>query len=134
MGESASKAMMLGIGMLVTLVIASSIFSLFSQMRNIYNQVGNTNTDIMKGFGDYPMYNNTEVTGLDVINCANKYCDEMFVVVSYSDQQINTQAGIEYINYQYDNGYLKYEDKFRAIVEDAEYDGVQKKLITFTKI
>lgn len=134
MGETASKAIMFGVGVFVTIIIATSIFSLFSQMKNIYSEVGSTNTNIMKEFGEYPMYNNTEVTGLDVINCANKYYDEDLVVVSYNGEQLNNQAGIDYINYQYDNGYLKYEDKFKSTISDVEYDGIIKTVITFTKM
>ena len=134
MGESANRAIMIGVGMFITIIIASSIFSLFSQTKSVFNQVGKTNTDIMKGFGDYPMYNNTKITGLDVINCANKYYEDSTIIVLYNGRQINDYIGLEYINSQYDNGNIKYEDKFYSTLEDVEVNGVIKKQITFTNI
>lgn len=134
MGESANRAIMIGVGMFITIIIASSIFSLFSQAKSVFNQVGKTNTDIMKGFGDYPMYNNTKITGLDVINCANKYYEDSTIIVLYNGRQINDYIGLEYINSQYDNGNIKYEDKFYSTLEDVEVNGVIKKQITFTNI
>ena len=134
MGESANRAIMIGVGMFITIIIASSIFSLFSYAKSVFNQVGKTNTDIMKGFGDYPMYNNTKITGLDVINCANKYYEDSTIIVLYNGRQINDYIGLEYINSQYDNGNIKYEDKFYSTLEDVEVNGVIKKQITFTNI
>lgn len=134
MGENASRAIMFGVGMFITVIIASSIFSLFSQAKDVFSQVGKTNTDIMKGFGEYPMYNNTQVTGLDVINCANKYYDNRTIIVMYDGNQLNNDSGIQYVNSLYESGSLKYEDKFFSIVEDIELNGSQIKQITFTRV
>lgn len=134
MGENTSKAIMLGVGMFITIIIASSIFSLFSQAKSVFSQVGKTNTDIMKGFGDYPMYNNTQLTGLDVINCANKYYGDSIIIVMYNGTQINDEAGLEYIDQMYETGSIKYEEKFFSTIEDVESNGFEKKQITFTKI
>ena len=134
MGESANRAIMLGVGILITVIIASSIFSLFSQDKNVFSEVGKTNTDIMKGFGEYPMYNNTQLTGLDLINCANKYYEDNLVLVVFDGTQLNTATGVEYVDNLYENGNIKYEDKFFSTVEDIEVDGVEKKQITFTKM
>ncbi len=134
MGESANRAIMLGVGILITVIIASSIFSLFSQAKNVFSEVGKTNTDIMKGFGEYPMYNNTQLTGLDLINCANKYYEDNLVLVVFDGTQLNTATGVEYVDNLYENGNIKYEDKFFSTVEDIEVDGVEKKQITFTKM
>ena len=134
MGESANRAIMLGVGILITVIIASSIFSLFSQAKNVFSEVGKTNTDIMKGFGEYPMYNNTQLTGLDLINCANKYYEDNLVLVVFDGTQLNTATGVEYVDNLYENGNIKYEDMFFSTVEDIEVDGVEKKQITFTKM
>lgn len=132
MGESANRAIMLGVGMFITIIIASSIFSLFSQAKSVFSQVGKTNTDIMKGFGEYPMYNNTQVTGLDVINCANKYYEDNTINIIFDGRKINTQDGIDYIDRLYETGFLKYEDKYYSTLEDIEENGIEKKQVTFT--
>ena len=103
-------------------------------MKEVYKQVGTTDTTIGNRFGEYASYNNTQVTGLDVINCANKYYNENLVVIMYNNVEVNTQDGLTYLDNQYNNGFLLYEDLFNSIVEEVEYDGLIKTRITFTKI
>ena len=111
MGESANRALMFGVGIFVTVIIISGIMFIFSQMKGVYKQVNSTDTSITARFGKYASYDNTEVTGLDVINCANKYYKENLVVVEYNGFSVNDENGINYLNDQYNNGILKYEDK-----------------------
>ena len=77
MGEAANKALMFGVGVFITVIIISGIMFIFSQMQEIYKQVGTTDTTITSRFGKYSSYDNTKVTGLEVINCANKYYKEI---------------------------------------------------------
>ncbi len=133
MGESANKAIMFGVGIFVTIMIISGIMFIFSQMQEIYKQVGSTDTTITSRFGKYAPFDNTEVTGLDIINCANKYLKENLVVIMYNNIEVNTESGITYLDEQYNNGNLKYEDLYKSIVEEVEYDGLMKTRITFTK-
>ena len=134
MGESASKALMFGVGIFVTMMIASGVIGVFSQMQEIYKQVDSTDTSITSRFGKFAMYDNTIVTGMDVINCANKYYDETFVVVSYNGANVNNIDGVTYLQEQLNLGFLNYYDKFNSTVEEVEYDGVIKNKITFVKI
>ena len=134
MGESTSKAIMFGVGIFITMIIVSGVIGIFSQMQEIYKQVNETDTSIASRFGKYAMYDNTTITGMDVINCANKYYDDPFVVVSYTDIDVNNIDGIALLQEQLNNENLKYEDKFSSIVEEVEYDGVIKTKVTFTKI
>lgn len=64
MGEATNKAIMIGVGLFVTLMIVSGIMFIFSQMKEVYKQVGTTDTTIGNRFGEYASYNNTQVTGL----------------------------------------------------------------------
>ncbi len=134
MGEAANKAIMIGVGLFVTLMIVSGIMFIFSQMKDVYRQIGTTDTTIGNRFGEYASYDNTRVTGLDVINCANKYYNENLVVIMYNNVVVNTQEGLTYLDEQYNNGFLLYEDLFNSVVEEVEYDGLLKTRITFTKI
>ena len=134
MGESANRAIMFGVSIFITVMIISAIMLIFSQMQEIYSQVGSTDTTISSRFGKYASYDNTKVTGLDVINCANKYYNENLVVVVYNSTQVNTESGVEYLEYEYENGSLKYEDYYLSVVDTVEVDGIEKTQILFTKI
>ena len=134
MGESLNKAIGLGVGIFITLLIVSGVITIFSQMQQIYSNVSNTDTNVTTRFGKFAMYDNTEITGLDLVNCANKYYNENLVVVSYSGRDLNNADGVNYLQELVDNGTLKYEDKFRSTVEEVEYDGVDKTKISFTKM
>lgn len=134
MGDAANQAISLGVGIFVTLLIASGVIFIFSQMQDVYSEVSATDTNIAAQFGEYAMYDNTTVTGLEVVNCANKYYNENLVVIMYNNVEVNTQDGLTYLDNQYNNGFLLYEDLFNSIVEEVEYDGLIKTRITFTKI
>lgn len=134
MGEAANKALMFGVGIFITVIIISGIMFIFSQMQEIYKQVDSTDTTITSRFGKYAAYDNTKVTGLDVINCANKYYKENLVVVTYNGFEVNTESGITYIDEQYNDGTLKYEYLYQSTVEEVEYDGLLKTRISFSRI
>lgn len=133
MGENVTRAIMFGTGIFITLLIASGVITIFSRVRDIYKQVDATNTNLVSQFGEYASYVNTEVTGLDVINAANKYYNKNLVVVDYLGRDVNNDEGIEYLNNLVDTGILKYEDLFLSTAQEEDYDGVTKMKITFTK-
>lgn len=134
MGESANKALMFGVGIFITVIIISGIMFIFSQMQEIYKQVDSTDTTITSRFGKYASYDNTKVTGLEVINCANKHYKEDLVVVTYNGFEVNTESGLTYLEEQYNEGTLKYEYLYHSIVEEVEYDGLIKTRISFNRI
>lgn len=134
MGEAVNKAISFGVGIMVTLLIVSGVIYVFSQMQEIYREVESTDTNVTSRFGRYAMYDNTQVTGLDVINCANKYYNERLVVVNYMGTDVNTSDGLNYLEQQKNSDILKYADKYYSIVEEVEYDGLIKTKISFTKI
>ena len=134
MGDAANQAISLGVGIFVTLLIASGVIFIFSQMQDVYSEVSATDTNIAAQFGEYAMYDNTTVTGLEVVNCANKYYNENFVVVSYMGRDVNNAEGIQYLEQQLNRGFLTYDQKYSSIAEEVEYDGLMKTRITFTRI
>lgn len=134
MGDAANQAISLGVGIFVTLLIASGVIFIFSQMQDVYSEVSATDTNIAAQFGEYAMYDNTTITGLEVVNCANKYYDDNMVVVSYMGRDVNNADGIQYLEQQLNNGFLTYDQKYSSIAEKVEYDGIMKTRITFTRI
>ncbi len=133
MGDNVNRALTLGVGIFVTLILVSGIITIFTQMRDIYGNVNKSNTSLLSSFDEFSQYNYTEKTGLDVINCANKYYNKDLVVVIYKGQIVNTDSGLSYINQERDSGALAYDELYLATVEEIEYNGVPKTTITFTK-
>ena len=131
MGESVNRAIMLGVGIFVTMLIASGVLFIFSQMQEVYSQVGNSDTSISSRFGEFAMYDNTVVTGLGIINCANKYYNDNLIVVELNGRVLNVDTGIQYLNDQVNNSNLKYEDSFISSISEVDYDGLIKTKITF---
>lgn len=133
MGDSLNRAIMIAVGLFVTVIIISGIMFIFSQMQEIYKNVDDTDTSITSKFGKYASYDNTTITGLDMINCANKYYSNNLVIVMYGNIQLNTKEGIEYLNNEFENENIKYENLYSSIVEEVEVDGIYKTKITLTK-
>ena len=73
MENSTSKAIMIGVGIFVTVAITSGILFSINQMKDIYSKVYETDTSMTSRFSEYDAFDNTIVTGVDVINAINKY-------------------------------------------------------------
>ncbi len=133
MGESLNRAIMIAVGLFVTVIIISGIMVIFSQMQEVYKNVNSTDTSIVGKFGKYASYDNTTITGLEMINCANKYYKDRNVIVMYGNIQLNTQDGIDYLNNEYENENIKYEYLYSSTIEDVEIDGIYKTQINLTR-
>lgn len=73
MENSANKAIMIGVGIFVTVAITSGILFSINQMKDIYSNVYETDTSMTSRFSEYDAFDNTIVTGVDVINAISKY-------------------------------------------------------------
>lgn len=80
MENSTSKAIMIGVGIFVTVAITSGILFSINQMKDIYSKVYETDTSITSRFSEYDAFDGTTVTGVDVINAISKYKDLVSVV------------------------------------------------------
>lgn len=82
MENSTSKAIMIGVGIFVTVAITSGILFSINQMKDIYSKVYETDTSITSRFSEYDAFDGTTVTGVDVINAISKYKDLVSVNTS----------------------------------------------------
>ena len=73
MENSTSKAIIIGVGIFVTVAITSGILFSINQMKDIYSKVYETDTSITSRFSEYDAFDNTTVTGVDVLNAISKY-------------------------------------------------------------
>ena len=126
MENSTSKAIMIGVGIFVTVAITSGILFSINQMKDIYSKVYETDTSMTSRFSEYDAFDGTTVTGVDVINAISKYKDLVSVV--------NTTIPVrtEYLN---DKKFEEAMNKFYTYKFSSELVINQEKVtgIKFTK-
>lgn len=88
MSEISNKAIMISVSLLVTIAITSSIIMVIGYFRDIYKTVDKTDISIRQGLTSFDMYDNTEMTGLELINTYNKYKNNAIVNVYYNNNII----------------------------------------------
>lgn len=77
MENSTNKAIVIAVGIFVTVAITSGILFSINEMKNIYSKVYETDTSITSRFSELDAFDDTIVTGVDVINAKNKYGDKV---------------------------------------------------------
>lgn len=91
MSEISNKAIMISVSLLVTIAITSSIIMVIGYFRDIYKTVDKTDISIRQGLTSFDMYDNTEMTGLELINTYNKYKNDAIVNVYYNNNIIKEE-------------------------------------------
>ncbi|MNI59214.1 hypothetical protein D3C73_1143660 [compost metagenome] len=77
-----NKALVIAVGVFVTLAIASGVLYTISTIKDIYKGVNQTDISIKKDFKEFDMYENTQFTGIGVYNTAKKYLKNGLVTVN----------------------------------------------------
>lgn len=96
MDTAGTKALTIATAVFITIMITSGVFFSVGQMQNIYSQVYETDISIQNRFGEYEAFDNTEKTGIDLLNTAKKYRDSEIVTVRISaGEKLNTSHAIE---------------------------------------
>lgn len=83
MSEISNKAIIIAVSLLVTVAITSSIIMVLGYFKDIYNTVDKTDISLRKMFDEFDVYDNTVMTGLDIVNTYNKYKDNPTVNIFY---------------------------------------------------
>lgn len=81
MDEISNKALLIGVGLFVTIIITSGVLYTLGEMKNIYSQVYETNISLQDVFSEYEQYDNTTKTGIDVLNTMKKYKENNSVII-----------------------------------------------------
>ncbi len=126
-----NRAIMIGVGIFVTIAITSSIFVIIGQMQDVYKNVYETDISIQDRFNEFDMYNNTTKTGVDLLNASRKYKDDPLVKINYNGAARNNASGINYIETSIKNGSISYDTKFSVTLEI--YKGNDLVNVYFTK-
>lgn len=95
MDEISNKALLIGVGLFVTIIITSGVLYTLGEMKEIYSQVYETNISLQDMFSEFDEYDNTLKTGIDILNTAKKYKDNNLVQIFINNQSIDKN---NYIN------------------------------------
>lgn len=100
MNYMSNKALLIGVGLFVTIVITSGVIFTVNQARNVYKRVYETNTQIEANFDEYDAYENSEKTSLDMLNTAKKYRDSDTVFVVETKGNLESYIGNRLSDYE----------------------------------
>lgn len=95
-----NKALLIGVGLFVTIVITSGVIFTVNKARNVYKRVYETNTQIEANFDEYDAYENSEKTSLDMLNTAKKYRDSDTVFVVETKGNLENYIGNRLSDYE----------------------------------
>lgn len=98
MDEISNKAISIGVAVFITIAIVSGVFYVINQMKVIYGQVYETDISIQSSFSEFEAYENTEKSGIEVLNAVKKYLDNPLVKVYIDNRQV-TKNHAFYTNY-----------------------------------
>lgn len=132
MDNTTNKALMIGVSLFVTVMVASGVIGVVNQIKKVYAGVYNTDTNISTRFSEFTKYEETNRTGLDMINTANKYYNDNLVIVEYKGRILNNNEGLNYIKAELEADRITYDKKVRSSVEMVIEDKLEKTKIIFT--
>ena len=95
MDSSANKALLIGVGLFVIIMITSAVLFLLGKMQTIYSQVYETDISIQGQFDEYESYDQTLKTGIEVKNAIKKYIGNPYVTVQIKEDII-VERGVLY--------------------------------------
>ena len=90
MSEISNRAIVIAVGVLVTIAITSSVLMVMGYFKDIYSEVKNTDISLRKMFNEFDPFDGTEITGLDILNGYNKYRNDPTVNFSINNVLINS--------------------------------------------
>lgn len=100
MDYMSNKALLIGVGLFVTIVITSGVIFTVDKLRDVYKRVYETNTQIEANFDEYDAYENSEKTSLDMLNTAKKYRDSDTVFVVETNGNLENYIGNRLSDYE----------------------------------
>lgn len=131
MDEISNKALLIGVGLFITIIITSGVFYVLSQMKDIYSQVYETNISLQDMFSEYDQYDNTNKTGIDLYNTVKKYRNNSLVIIKVGNAVQDKETFISN-NSSEDSQVILGSEKYITTLEKNLNTG--EVIITFTAI
>ncbi|MEG1009005.1 MAG: hypothetical protein RSE41_06705 [Clostridia bacterium] len=114
-----TKAVYIAVGIFVTISIVSGIMFIMNQISNVYSDVNSTDVNIKNRFSEYTMYENVELSGLDLINTVKKYSDynNVKICIGTNTDEINNTDFINKTKLPSYNKEIEYKKNYNVNVE-----------------
>lgn len=102
MGDSANQAIRIAVSIFVTIIIVTGVLMVINNVKEVYSKVYKTNTGLQSEFYEFDEYENTEKTGIDLLNTVKKYLDDpiVYVTLNQNDVKYNLSTSDYYRNYK----------------------------------
>lgn len=135
-----NKAVLIGFGVLISIIVMTGVLFSINQIKEIYGYVDETDISVVKEFEDiFTEYNGAEMNGVDLVNTIKRFEGNTLVSVTYIGQgEINVTRGTTreavYVNNIMKEGKsssFRYEKKYNIIVKYL--DNNQNMQITFVE-
>ena len=95
MNEITNKAIVIAVGIFITVAITSGILISIDKMKEIYEKVYETDISLKNNFSEFDQYDNTRKKGIDVANAINKYTRgdySSYVTINVIDPSISNNS------------------------------------------
>ena len=107
MDEISTRAIIIGVGLFVTMTIVTLFIATYTQVQNIYGIVINTNNSIYDMFSDiYSMYSGKTENGIGLLNTIKQYEKDTKVVIEYINSE-SIRSEVSSMSKQKEADYLK---------------------------
>ena len=93
-----TKAIYIAVAIFITLSITTAILVTFNQVTDIYQKVYNTDVGIKKEFNEFTMYQNTQMSGLELYNTVRKFKDDNNILIYRNGSVLDKQGYISGFN------------------------------------
>lgn len=97
MDSLVNKPFLIGVAIFITLAITSGIIVVFNSVYEIYQKVYTTDVSINSRFGDYAMYDNTVMSGLQLYNTVKKYNGNIYVEIYVDGKKAEYDSTEDYV-------------------------------------
>ena len=93
-----TKTIYIGAAIFITLAITTAVLITFNQITQIYSKVYKTDVGIKEEFHEFTMYQNTEMTGLEMYNTVRKFKNDLSVNIYLNSNILNKNSYIDSFN------------------------------------
>lgn len=84
MDNLTSKYIIFAVGLFITIIVSTMLFSTYGEVKGIYEGVSETNISIKDLYDDiHIQYHGTQQNGVDLVNTLKKYEGERYIEVKY---------------------------------------------------
>lgn len=81
MDNTANKAITIAVGIFITIIITTGIFYAMNNIKDVYSTVYRTDIGLQNEFYQFDEFENTEKTGIDLLNAIKKYLNDNLVQI-----------------------------------------------------